>query len=419
MALFGPSPLELQQQQQAVLQQRATAYGQQSPLERAASGMYMAGSQLGGGLAGLMGIKDPMAEQASKIQGILQGSDQTTAEGFMDLYRKFSEAGLPQQAQLAASKAKELEAAGLETRVKEATIAKNLREANTNEQRNAGGYADSVAARGTPEWNDAYKKKLEQLLSPDTGKANIKEIGTAAGTNEPIYLDVNKDMQFVYKKDSEGKQVRVPYFGGVDMTRSKVSATANASTKASEAGAVEIAKLDAKRLGEASIASDKAIEQAGVLKQLLNTPQPIAGAGAPSRVAALRVFSTLGLTSPKDEAALGNADTFNALAGERVLGFIKALGSNPTDTDREFARSIGPALEKGTKTNTDLTNYLLKRANETVQAASKMQKHFYDNDYSLKGYESPFMSNVAPVGKYSDLSDAELTARIKAAQAKK
>lgn len=106
-SLFGPSPLDYQQAQQAALQQQASSYAQLNPLQRAAQGMYQAGSNIGGGVAGLMGIQDPMAEKASKIESILQGSDQTSAAGFADLYRKFSEAGLPQQAQLAAAKAQE------------------------------------------------------------------------------------------------------------------------------------------------------------------------------------------------------------------------------------------------------------------------------------------------------------------------
>lgn len=106
-SLFGPSPLDYQQAQQANLQQQASQYAQLNPLQRATQGMYQAGSNLGGGIAGLMGIQDPMAEKASKIESILQGSDQTSAAGFADLYRKFSEAGLPQQAQLAAAKAQE------------------------------------------------------------------------------------------------------------------------------------------------------------------------------------------------------------------------------------------------------------------------------------------------------------------------
>lgn len=113
-SLFGPSPLDYQQAQQAGLQQQASQYAQLNPLQRAAQGMYQAGSNLGGGIAGLMGIQDPMAEKASKIESILQGSDQTSAQGFMDLYKKFSDANLPQQAQLAAAKAQEMKKAEAE-----------------------------------------------------------------------------------------------------------------------------------------------------------------------------------------------------------------------------------------------------------------------------------------------------------------
>ena len=145
------------------------------------------------------------------------------------------------------------------------------------------------------------------------------------------------------------------------------------------------------------------------MQELLKTPQPISGSGAPARVGALRVFSTFGLTSSKDDEALGNADKFNALAGERVISFIKALGSNPTDTDREFARTIGPALEKGTKTNTDLINFLLERAGKVVKDASAMETHFYDNNYSLRGYKSPFLTDLeAPKSKASDLTTEQL-----------
>jgi hypothetical protein len=152
------------------------------------------------------------------------------------------------------------------------------------------------------------------------------------------------------------------------------------------------------------------MEQAGLLQELLKTPQPISGSGAPVRVGALRVFSTFGLTSPKDDEALGNADKFNALAGERVISFIKALGSNPTDTDREFARTIGPALEKGTKTNADLINFLLERARKVVKDADAIENYFYDNNYSLRGYKSPFMTDLeTPKSMASDKPVSQMT----------
>jgi hypothetical protein len=239
--------------------------------------------------------------------------------------------------------------------------------------------------------------------------ANIKEIGVAETTREPVYLDVNNDQQFIYKQGTDGKQVRVPFTGGVDRKISETKVTATASSKGAEEGAKTIAELDAKRLGAAQVSAGKAVEQAGLLQELLKTPQPISGSGAPARVGALRVFSTFGLTSPKDDEALGNADKFNALAGERVISFIKSLGSQPTDTDREFARSIGPALEKGTKTNTDLINFLLERSRKVVKDADSLETHFYNNNYSLRGYKSPFLTDLeTPRSKASDLTTEEL-----------
>jgi hypothetical protein len=254
-----------------------------------------------------------------------------------------------------------------------------------------------------------YEKpeKSDKPLAP-----NIKEVGVAEATREPVYLDVNNDQQFIYKKGSDGKQVRVPFMGSVDRTTAKVSASATSS--GAKKGAETIADLDAKRLNAAQVSSGKAGEQAGLLQELLKTPQPISGSGAPARVGALRVFSTFGLTSPKDDEALGNADKFNALAGERVISFIKALGSNPTDTDREFARTIGPALEKGTKTNADLINFLLERSRKVVTDASLMEKHFYENDYSLRGFKSPFLTDLeTPKSKASDLTTEQLQRIVK------
>jgi hypothetical protein len=244
------------------------------------------------------------------------------------------------------------------------------------------------------EKTNSLQLATDELNALQRGGGNIKEIGVAEKTREPVYFDVINKTQFVMKPDATGKQVAVPFSGGVDRTTAKTTVTATAENKGAVAGAEQIAKLDADRLAKAQIASDKAIDAAGILGQLANTPQGVVGAGADMRLSVLNVFSTFGLAGSKDKEAVGNAQLFNSLAGERVLSFIKQLGTNPTDTDREFAKSIGPSLEKGTKTNQDLINYLMKRANETVQSAKQMEQHFYANDYSLKGYNSPFLSNI-------------------------
>jgi hypothetical protein len=131
--LFGVSPEQLQMQQDQALQARAMQYAQMSPQEQATAGIYTGVSKLGGALGGMLGGVDPVQQQASKIASVLQGADQTTSTGMMELYRKFSEAGMTQQAQMAVTKAQELKKAEAEAGL---TAAKTEAERALATQRN-------------------------------------------------------------------------------------------------------------------------------------------------------------------------------------------------------------------------------------------------------------------------------------------
>jgi len=385
-ALFGGTMLP-QDMQQELINQRAQQFAQLTPSQQLSTMGYKTGAAIGGGLAQAMGvdITDPAIKRMTELRKLSEGIT-PNAEGLAKLATILSEKGYQTEAAQAYQKSAELR------KIEAETTSKTM-ERLTPEQKNAAGIADASGnARGTPEWTETYKTELSRLTAGSKG-ANIKEIGVAEGTREPVYFDAGTDTQFVMKSDpTTGKQVRVPFNGGVDRTTAKTDVRVD--NKAAAAGAVEIAQLDAKRLAQAQAAADKAVEAAGILSQLEKTPQGISGAGADTRLAALRVFDSVGLTSSTDQKALANADKFNSLTGERTLSFIKQLGTNPTDTDREFAKTIGPAIQKGEKTNQDLINYLRKRAQETVGSARAMESHFYKNNYSLQGYQSPFMSNL-------------------------
>jgi hypothetical protein len=397
------SPEQYQANQLAQFRQRAANEVQLDPFQQAAIGMRQAGYQLGGGIGGALGGVDPQLEMISKRNALLSRLDQSDPESFMKVAQAAAQMG---DAQFAIAIAQEGRKAASEYA---------LIEQRTREKQGADPFEQLVrSGKYTTASLAAYKTSknvadLELIEKPEKQiAANIKEIGVAEGTRAPVYLDVNNDLQFTYQKGADGKQARVPYIGGVDRTTAKVSASA--SSKGADEGAKTISELSAKRVDAAKVSAGKAMEQAGLLQELLKTPQPISGSGAPVRVGALRVFSTFGLTSPKDDEALGNADKFNALAGERVISFIKALGSNPTDTDREFARTIGPALEKGTKTNADLINFLLERARKVVKDADAIENYFYDNNYSLRGYKSPFMTDLeTPKSMASDKPVSQMT----------
>lgn len=217
-SLFGPSPLDYQQAQQAALQQQASSYAQLNPLQRAAQGMYQAGSNLGGGIAGLMGIQDPMVEKASKIESILQGSDQTSAQGFMDLYKKFSDANMPQQAQMAAAKAKEFKQS-------EATLA----------QTQAKTAQEAAAARAAQYKIDQEKAMTAELaaLPPEHTNADILKIATKYGSLK----DVLQITQQATDKQAAREQA-------LTLAREASQARIDAA-KAAGASKLEIAQLQA------------------------------------------------------------------------------------------------------------------------------------------------------------------------------
>jgi len=429
---------------QAAMQNEAMAFAQLTPMQQAQFGFYRGGQQLGDALGGALGGKDPQLQMISLQQQILSELDPSDPEQHLMIAQKYARVA-PELAIKIADNAR-----GELVKIKQAKGASKLNV--TAKVQEAEAYASKFGIEGSVEYNNAYKtylqgaeklsekerigarvSELTRMLNIGDGgipfslnerkaieaelatyekaqKSNIIDVGLAKDTRQVVYYDKDSGRQYVIEKNPTNpkEQIAVPYSGGIDKTTSTVTATSE--SKGADEGARTIAELSAKRVDSAKVSAAKAIEQAGLLQELLKTPQPISGSGAAVRVGALRVFSTFGLTSSKDDEALGNADKFNALAGERVISFIKALGSNPTDTDREFARTIGPALEKGTKTNADLINFLLERARKVVKDADAMENYFYDNKYSLRGYKSPFLIDLeAPKSNISNKPVNQMT----------
>jgi hypothetical protein len=431
-----------QQKQNEAMQAQAMQFARLSPMQQAQYSLYMGGQQLGGAIGSALGGKDPQLQMIglqSRILSELVPGDPAqniqiakkyatfAPELAMKIYdnalnqnvkikqatgnSKLNITAKVQEAERIAT-AEGLDGTAFETRVAEllkGTDKLSDKQAISNEV--SGLKANLRVLEKQPQPNqEAIQRIKDQIQSLEPDKQNVAKIGVAKASGKAVYFDKETDQQFVYGRSptDPAKQIRVLFEGDVDQTTSNVSATS--TSKGADEGAKTIAELSAKRVDAAKVSAAKAIEQAGLLQELLKTPQPISGSGAPVRVGALRVFSTFGLTSSKDDEALGNADKFTALAGERVISFIKALGSNPTDTDREFARTIGPALEKGTKTNADLINFLLERARKVVKDADAMENHFYDNKFSLRGYKSPFLSDLeTPKLKGSDKPVSQMT----------
>jgi hypothetical protein len=298
---------------------------------------------------------------------------------------------------------------------KEGELAAKMREHLSTEQKNAIGLADAEFTRNTPEWNKKYAEELTRLTTAAKSGTNIKEVGVAASSREPVYFDTATDTQFIMKQDATGKQTRIPYNGGVDKTTART--TVSVTNKGEEAFVKQLGELDAKRVESASTLRDSAIGELNSLSRMQNLNQNdlVSGAFASNRVGALNLLDTLGMTGVKDKAALANSQQFDKVTGDLILDKIKKLGSNPSNADREFTKNIVPQLASSPVARQELITYLSKKANEVVDETTRLETYARKNK-GLEGftYKVPLVSgNTQSKPAIQNLSTEQLQKMLK------
>jgi hypothetical protein len=283
-------------------------------------------------------------------------------------------------------------------------------EATSTEMKNASALADSKFKRGTPEWNTEYSSQLTRLTTkePKEISPNIKEIGVAEGTRAPVYLDVNTDTQYIYQKGADGKQVRVPYVGGVDRTTAKVSATA--SSAGETAFTKQLGELDAKKVANAIDTRDNAIGALNSLNRLnqLNQQDLISGTFATGRLGATNLLQTLGLASGKDIDKLSASENYQKTAGDVILATLGGrLGAGFSNEDRKFIQSLVPQLENSPQARKQLIEFMVQKNNAIVEETTKLENYAREKN-SLKGYVPKIPIVNTGTSSLKNLSDDDL-----------
>lgn len=138
-------------------------------------------------------------------------------------------------------------------------------------------------------------KQIEAALQAQgkTATPQIKEIGVATKTNEPVYFDARTDEQFTIATDATGKQVRKPYTGGVNRATSSVTATATSSTPTAKSLSAEVGQRASTSLVKAEGAAG-IMENANMVREALNTGNVIAGPLAGVRTKFAQVLELAG-----------------------------------------------------------------------------------------------------------------------------
>ena len=258
--LFGLTPEMYQRQQQDRADAQALQYARLSPFERASFGIQRGANMLGGAIGGALGGQDPELQRITLRQQIASqidftdpasiqrgmnalGDDVMGKQQLAQIYRQQQESGaLIAQRTAAATRERaptgdvakgmrvneitralqtpeisDLERIGLEAELKSLSPAK-AKEPTTNEITNAAAFAATKGEPGTPAYTAAFQSKHSELIAKAPPAPNIKTVGVAKGTNQPVYFDQNTNEQFTVAAGPDGKPARKLYVGGVDRT---------------------------------------------------------------------------------------------------------------------------------------------------------------------------------------------------------
>lgn len=425
--LFGVSPEQLQMQQQQALEARAQQYAQLSPQEQSTAAIYKGASQLGGAIGGMLGGVDPIQQQASKIASVLQGADQTTAEGMAAIAQRFSEAGLPQQAQMAVAKAQEmakakgaLAAQGAETTFKlaEAAAMPSKTLLQTAQARKAGfdQLSEEQAQAATKAYLEAEGMSPTQIQAIITNPKARDSYLTQAVDKTQI-TEAGGRVLLVNKQDGSV----IKDLGAAPEKGTRVNVSVDAKGEA--AFTQELGKLDAKKVSDAFLARENATSAVNSLNKLATLPsdQLITGQFATGRVGATNLLTTLGLASPADAERLATSQQYQKVANDVILQTLGGkLGAGFSNADREFIASLVPQLETNPEARRKLITFMQNKNQDIIKESIRLEGYARQNR-GLSGFEPKIPLSVTPskANPYAGLSDAELAAKIEAARGRK
>jgi hypothetical protein len=425
--LFGLTPQMYQNQQYQQDLNRGISMAQLSPGAAAQAGLQASVGQLGRGFAGAMGIEDPQLKIISARNSIAQQIDQTDPESILKGAQMLAQAGDQQGAMALAQYARQAQSEMAQAQQRRAAAAASMAQAG-RERVQADPFQKLVeSGKYTPASLAEYQRTglpadlvlYEKPEKPTS--ANIKEIGVAEATREPVYLDVNNDQQFIYKKDETGKQVRVPFTGGVDRKTSETK-VGGVTLPAGESEFVkQLGKKDADRVDAAITVRDTAVSTINSLNKLASLPdnQLITGQFATGRVGATNLLVTLGLAAPSDTNKLVSSQEYQKVAGDVILQTLGGkLGSGFSNADREFIQGLIPQLETNPNARRQLISFMQNKNQEIVKESIRLENYARDKN-GLKGFEPKIPMSVAPTQPrpYSGLTNEQLAAKIRAAQA--
>ena len=416
MSLFGPSLAQTQagiaQEDEAITAKLA----QLSPEQQLTRVALQGGRQAGKALGGLFGIEDPRLKEAAQQEAIFKelkdsGVDFTDSEQlYPALINAYQSRGMIDKAIVAAAKYEDVKSTSLKTQaelgLKGAQTEKALAEAAKAQREKIDTPFGKVDPdKFTPESLDKFRESgnyADLVAKPDKAKAT-PSVGT---DREAVSLELyNKNFMDLTQPE------RVAVNKRVEEAAQRAKPSVNITVEGEKSFAKTMGEEDAKTVVDARKLRTTAIGELNSLNEMAqrNNQNVISGTFASGRAGVANFFNTIGLLGAADVQKLANSEVYTKSAGDLVLAKIKALGSNPSNADREFIVRIVPQLENSPQARAELISYLQKRANDVIRESNLLETYARQNK-GLSGYVPTIPLTISPqtVKKASDMTDQEL-----------
>jgi hypothetical protein len=435
-SLFGPSIYDVQQQQ---MQQDQELAMRQAQLGAGQGLMYQAasaGQRAGRSIAGLFGVEDPKLKEASARQELknaisAQWDGQDPVEAYKIMAKEAARLGLTQEAISAAAQVKAAQESALDKeqkRIKQTYEIGKLA-AQTQEALRKADQAKTAKVPSLVQLQDA-RDALDEALQTEqdpqvrtrleTRKRELDNAITKESTREPkdktppsVGSDREAIAQELYGKGfyQLTQQEMVAVNKKADERAERTKPSVNVTVEGEKSFAKTMGEEDAKAVVDARKLRTTAIGELNSLNEMATRNQQniTSGTFASGRVGVANFFNTIGLLGANDVKKLANSEVYTKSAGDLVLAKIKALGSNPSNADREFIVRIVPQLENSPQARAELISYLQKRANDVIKETGSLESYARQNK-GLSGYTPTIPLTISPqtAKKASDMTDQEL-----------
>ena len=444
MGLFGiPSASDILRQQQQQDQMLAMRQAQLAPGQGLIYQAASAGQRAGRSIAGLFGIEDPALKEATEMDAVKKAVasqwDGSDPEKALELFvQEANKRGLVQQALSASDRLTKMKAEKEKTELGKKKIEAEIGLASARvgqAEASAEASRARAAAAGQPKPSDlgtlqrernnlrTLMQNSESELEKEELRQQIAEIDAAIAmkttreakdkTPPSVGQDREAIAQEIYGKGfydltpAEKAVVNKRADERAERTKPSVSVT----VEGEKSFAKQMGEEDAKAVVEARKLRNTAIGELSSLNEMATRNQQniTSGTFASGRVGVANFFNTIGLLGANDVKKLANSEVYTKSAGDLVLAKIKALGSNPSNADREFIVRIVPQLENSPQARAELISYLQKRANDVIKESSSLESYARQNK-GLSGYVPTIPLTISPqtAKKASDMTDQEL-----------